>query len=418
MHAILTSIGTAGDVYPFIGLGAVLRSRGHRVTVVVNEHFRESATEQGLEFRSLLSREEMDHALLNPDFWHPLKAAWVISRWGAPLIERQYSLLSELARDGDAVFIASPGVAAARVVQEKLHRPAASVILQPWVIPSVLSPPVMPAGLTLPRWAPRPLGRLYFRMLDAAGDLLIGPDLNRVRASVGLRPVRRLFRWWLSPELVIGMFPDWYGPPQSDWPPQIRVSGFPLFDGHSSALAPEVREFCRDGHCVAFTFGTGMMHAAHLFRAAVDACRIAGTRALLLTRFAGQLPEPLPPSVRHVEFAPFQQLFPLCAAVVHHGGVGTVAKALAAGTPQLVLPICYDQFDNAIRVERLGAGTWLPPRRRTARHVATALAGLLTPESRARSRAIAARLSGHDALATAATWVEELERFPRRPADA
>lgn len=415
MHAILTSIGTAGDVYPFIGLGSVLRSRGHRATVVVNEHFRDSAIEQGLEFRSLLSRQEMDEALQNPDFWHPMKAAWVISRWGASMIGRQYKVISELASDRDAVLVASVAVAAARVAQEKLGRPAATIILQPWVIPSLACPPVMPAGLTLPRWAPRPLGKLYFRALDAVGDLLVGPNLNRLRASVGLGPVRRLFRWWFSPELVIGMFPQWYGPPQSDWPPQIRLSGFGLFDGHSTELAPDLREFCRGGQCIAFTFGTGMMHAAHLFRASVEACRILGMRGILLTRFTGQLPASLPDSIRHVEFAPFQKLFPLCAAVVHHGGVGTVAKALSSGTPQLVLPFCYDQIDNAVRAERLGAGAWLPPRRRTARHLATALAPLLTPESRSRCRSIAGRLSGHNAFETAADWVEDLaERRSRQ----
>src|SRR5436305_6257835 len=99
-----------------------------------------------------------------------------------------------------------------------------------------------------------------------------------------------------------------------------------------------------------------MAHGAAFFRAAVRACEGTGARGLLLTRYPGRLPARLPPSVRHVPFAPFRRLLPLCRAVVHHGGVGTTAAALAAGTPQLVLPLAWDQPDNAAPVRRLGCG--------------------------------------------------------------
>ena len=118
-----------------------------------------------------------------------------------------------------------------------------------------------------------------------------------------------------------------------------------------------------------------MRHGAEFFRAAVEACGMLGRRGILLTRHARQLPTPLPGSVRHVAFAPFEELLPLCAAVVHHGGIGTTARALAAGTPQLVLPLAWDQPDNAARVRRLGAGSSLGTRHRTPAQLATAPAG-------------------------------------------
>ena len=251
---------------------------------------------------------------------------------GSAFLGRQYALLAGLTADGDAVLAASPGVLAARLVQERLSRPMASVVLQPWMIPSTTAPPVMPGGMTLPRGAPRWAGNLYWRLLDVVGRLLLGSRLNRLRASLGLKPARRIFQWWISPERVIGLFPEWYGRPQADWPPQVRLAGFPAFDGgRAYDLPPDVREFCRAGPTVAFTFGTGMMHAERLFRVAVGACRRLGVRGLLLTRHTGQLPDVLPPFVRHCEFASFQQLFPLCAAVVHHGGVGTVAAPWPRG---------------------------------------------------------------------------------------
>ena len=409
MHVILATIGTDGDVYPYLGLGAALLSRGHRVTLVSDEHYRATAGEHGLGFESLITDAEFSEVLANPDFWHPLKAGLVAARWGAPLIARQYELIASVAHDPDAVLVASPGVLAARLAQEKLGRPLASIILQPWMIPSMSAPPVMPGGLSLPRWAPRPLGRLYWRAFNAVGDRLVGRELNGLRRTLGLPPVRQVFRWWMSQDLVLGLFPDWYGPPQADWPAQVRLTGFPTYDGQSGGELPaEIIEFCSAGDPpVAITFGTGMMHAAAVFRAAADACARLGLRGLLLTRFAQQVPTDLPPNVRHFAFAPFQQLFPRCAAVVHHGGIGTTARAIAAGIPQLVLPFAYDQVDNAIRIKRLGAGEWIRARRANGRRIAKALQRLLSPGVRERCRARAGAFDPHG-ICIAADRVEEL----------
>jgi UDP:flavonoid glycosyltransferase YjiC (YdhE family) len=410
---ILASLGTDGDILPYVGLGVALRRRGHRATLVAAEDFRDLAASAGLEFRPLASREENRELLHDPDFWSPLKGPVVGARWGCALMPRHFELFFDLSRDEDAVLVASPALVAARVVHEKLGRPLATPILQPWMIRSNSSPPVMPMGLTLPRWAPRPAAALYWRAIDLAGAGLMGRALNRLREPIGLPPVRRVFGWWLSPQLVLGMFPAWFGPPQEDWSPSIKLTGFPRYDGAADPrpLAADLLAFCRPGRpVVAFTFGTGMVHGAALFRAAADACRLAGVKGLLLTRHAGQLPSPLPPDVRHVPFAPFKALFPLCAAVVHHGGVGTIAEAFAAGAPQVVLPVAYDQKDNAIRVKRLGAGDWLRAGRATGPRVAALLKAVMTNEVKRRCVEIACRFGGEEPLEVAADSVETLGR--------
>jgi UDP:flavonoid glycosyltransferase YjiC (YdhE family) len=226
-----------------------------------------------------------------------------------------------------------------------------------------------------------------------------------------LSPVRRVFRWWLSPELVIGLFPGWYAAPQPDWPPQLRLTGFGRFDGTRETLPEDVRTFCEGGSPpIAFTLGTGMAHAAGFFRTAVAACDALGARGLLLTKYPHLIPTRLPRGVRHCAYAPFRQLLPLCGAVVHHGGVGTTAAALEAGCPQLVLPLAWDQPDNAARVAGLGAGLTLGPRRRSGGHVRRALARLLAPDFVDRCRAIAIRARADDGLERAAGWVEQLAR--------
>jgi UDP:flavonoid glycosyltransferase YjiC (YdhE family) len=288
----------------------------------------------------------------------------------------------------------------------------ASLLLQTGMIPSVARPPIMPAGPTLPRWAPRPVGHLYFRLLDVVGYMLVGRRLRILRKKLGLGPLRRFFRWWLSPDLVIGMFPDWYGQPQADWPPQMRLASFPLYDGIAAAsLDPAVQQFCEAGEPpIAFTFGTGMMHASKAYRAAADACALLDARGIFLTKYPEQLPNPLSPSLRHVPFAPFAQLFPRCAAVVHHGGIGTAAQAIRAGVPQLVVPHAWDQFDNAVRLKELGAGDWIKPRHRTAERIAKALRELLRPDVRVQCQALGRRLEDKRGLEVAGDRIEQLFR--------
>ena len=173
MHAILVTVGTDGDVFPYAGLGAALRARGHRVTLVTNEQPRALAASLDLGFRPLLSEEEARVPLADPDFWHPIKGGAIAARWVTPFIDRQYALLDELSRDGDAVLVASPGVVAARLVQETRGTPLATLVLQPGMIPSVAAPPVMPV-FTLPRRAPRWAGSLYWRLVDLAGEWVVG----------------------------------------------------------------------------------------------------------------------------------------------------------------------------------------------------------------------------------------------------
>jgi len=100
-------------------------------------------------------------------------------------------------------------------------------------------------------------------------------------------------------------------------------------------------------------------------------------------KLAGSLADryPLPPHALHAAYAPFSRVLPRAAAVVHHGGIGTCAQGLAAGIPQLLMPMAFDQPDNAMRLRRLGVGDWVVPRRFTASRVARSLEQLLADET-------------------------------------
>jgi UDP:flavonoid glycosyltransferase YjiC (YdhE family) len=184
-----------------------------------------------------------------------------------------------------------------------------------------------------------------------------------------------------------------------------------LWDTPGDAALPEgVREFLAAGAApIAFSPGSANNEAHHFFEAAVEACQRLGRRGILLTKYDHQLPTKLPDSVYHVGFVPMSQLLPRTSALVHHGGIGSCAQGFAAGIPQVVRPMSYDQFDNSRRVVRLGVGTEISVRRFTGRRIADALAALLaSPTVASRCRDLAGRCNGSAALAAACDALEEL----------
>ena len=128
----------------------------------------------------------------------------------------------------------------------------------------------------------------------------------------------------------------------------------------------------------------------------------------MLTQFRDQVPKSLPDSVAHFEYVPLSQLLPRAAALVHHGGIGTASQALAAGVPQLVMPMAHDQPDNADRIKRLGVGRALKPKRFTAANVARELSALDTEDVRHACQAVATRFVGQDPLGRTCELIEEL----------
>src|SRR5512135_928511 len=250
--------------------------------------------------------------------------------------------------------------------------------------------------LAMRDWWPRSLKRFFYWTIDAlVVDRHLTTGLNAVRAELGLPPVRRaMHTWWNSPQLVLGLFPAWFGPPQPDWPPQTRLTGFPLYDERDATPPdPELTAFLDAGAPpIVFTPGSAMQHGRPFFEAAADACRRLGRRGLLLSRFPEQLPADVPEGVRHLAYAPFSRLLPRAAALVHHGGIGTSAQGMAAGLPQLGMPLAHDQFDNAARLRRLGVARSLAVGRFRGPAVAAALRSLLdSPEVSARCREVAGR---------------------------
>jgi rhamnosyltransferase subunit B len=414
MRVLLLTIGSAGDVHPFIGLGLALRERGHEVKIITNPYFGSAAERVGLELVPLGTAEQFRQTLSDPVLWHKTRGTPAVFDIVLSGLRETYDAVVNHLVPGNTVVVASSLGLAARVAQDKFGFPMATVHLSPSQFRSCVAPPVLP-GFWMPSWLPMWMKR---RLWDGADryflDPLLGPRFNAFRAEEGLAPVRGILNtYWNSPQRVIGLFPEWFGVPQADWPSQSRVTGFPRYD-ESNASAPhaDLEQFLADGPPpIVFTPGSAMHHGHEFFTASVAACVRLNRRGILLTRHAEQIPSNLPKSVRHFAYAPFSQLLPRAAALVHHGGIGTSAQAMAAGCRQLITPFAHDQFDNAARLVRLGVARSIAASRYAPKSATREIARLLDDPVFARQcETVAGRLRNDDPVSRTCQLIQELAR--------
>jgi rhamnosyltransferase subunit B len=412
MTILLLTIGSAGDVHPFIGLGLALQSRGHRVKLITNPYFGETARRAGLELIPLGTVEKFRDALADPDLWHYKRGTATVFDIVLDGLRETYDAVLNNYVPGETVLVSSSLGFAGRIAQDRFNIPTATVHLSPSQFRSCIEPPKLP-GLWMPRWLPMWMKKRMWAGGDKfVLDKMLAPRINALRAEVGLEPVEGILRdFWNSPQRVIGLFPAWFGKPQADWPAQARVTGFPRYD-ETNAREPDgkLETFLSAGSPpIVFTPGSAMYHGHSFFLSSVEACRRLNRRGILLTRHGDQIPADLPKTVRHFAYAPFSQLLPRAAALVHHGGIGTCAQAMAAGRPQLITPFAHDQFDNAERVRRLGVGRIVPAKRYTASLAERELGLLLDdPIVMGNCKDIAKRLAGDQSVSATCDLIESL----------
>lgn len=408
-HVILCAIGSSGDVHPFVGLGRALRRRGYRVTVVTAGYFRDLVEQAGLEFVDPLPEMDFREMIRDPRIWHPLHGPRTILDLAVrPLLEPVHRSIVDHQTPGQTIVCGSSLAFGARVAQEATGVPLVSVHLSPALFRSDFEGPRVPAisAHRGPAW----FRRLQWWLIDGISDRAICPWLNEFRGRFGLSPARGVFRDWMhSPLRLIGMFPEWFASRQPDWPCQMRLADFPLYSEEGVVEpSPAVVRFIEEGPSpLVFTPGSANVFGGDFFQAAADACRRLGHRGLLLTRFPEQVPATLPDGVRHVDFVPFRWLLTRSAMLVHHGGIGSMSQALAAGVPQVIMPMGFDQLDNAARVERLGVGKSLARKRFRGAALAETISGLLADPAMAnRCRGMAGRLADADGLERACDEIE------------
>ena len=411
MQFLISCVGSAGDVHPFIAIGKALAQRGHEVELLTSPHFQQRIEAAGLAFTPIGTEADYQRVVQRALLWDARRSFPVLWQELKPrLVEAHRTLLSRV-QPGRTVLVGSTLAWPVRLAQETHGLPAVTVHLSPICMFSARAPAVLPGVGDLSGW-PAPLVRLIQSSVERGFiDRVIAPGFDEIRRGLGLPPVRRVMsRWANSPQRVVCAWPEWFAPPQSDWPEQAITSGFPRWSAVDASLDPALVEFVEGGAPpIGFTPGSAMAHGRDFFERAIAACAALNRRALLITPYADQWPQPLPPFARAVSYAPFELLLPRLAALIHHGGIGTTAQALAAGVPQGVVPFAHDQFDNATRLVKRGVGLRLSPRGPVRRWTMTLARLLNDPAITAACQRDAALMSeGGDAAERIADLIEQV----------
>lgn len=415
---VLHTFGSLGDLHPYIAVARALADRGHHAVVATHDGYRERVEGSGVPFHAvrpamsdLGDEDTVRRRAMAPDEG----SRYVVRELVVPFVRASRDDLLEACAGAD-VLVSHALSFVAPLVAEHLRIPRVHTMLQPVSLFSAHDPSLVqgaaPWMLRLPPFAWR-----AFWGLAARGTRPWFAELATLRAEMGLPPsdAHPLFELH-SQRLNLAMFSPVLAAPQRDWPPDTRLTGFPVHDrdGIGAGVPEALARFLDDGPApVVFTLGSAVaFNPGDFYRAAAEAARLLGIRAVLLTGpDARHAPDRLPDGVFAAAYAPYSEVFPRAAAVVHQGGIGTTGTALRSGHPMLVVPFSHDQPDNAMRCARLGVARVVPPKQADARRLAHALKALLADEAtRRRAAEVGAIVQRENGAAAAAAAIEDVLR--------
>jgi UDP:flavonoid glycosyltransferase YjiC (YdhE family) len=390
MRFLVAAFGDPGHVFPAIALGRALRERDHEVVIETWEERREAVEGAGLGFAA--AEEYRMFPPPDPDSAEGAHAAEA-ARALMPLLEemRPHVVVSD-------ILTLAPSLAA-----EKAGVPLATLIphIYPVVEPGL---PFFAVGLQPPR---TPVGRAIWRTGQRALNIGLEHgrrDLNRQRARLDLPPVKR-FHGGISPDLaLVGTFPQLEYPRR--WPAGVEITGPMTFE----VPHPEIGLPPGDEPLVLVAPSTAHDSGNHLVRTALEALAGEPVRVVATTnRVVPQSPIEVPANAVLVDWLSYSQLMPAASLVISHGGHGTVARALGAGTPLLICPIIGDMSETAMRVSWAKCGLALPWRLCRPAPMRWAVERLLGDLSFARHAGeLASWGAAHDGAARGAELVEQL----------
>jgi UDP:flavonoid glycosyltransferase YjiC (YdhE family) len=412
----LQAWGSEGDIRPLVAIGHGLAQRGHQVelvyTDIANRRYDDVAASLGMTARAVATPVIADEtelyeiglkAINTPN---PLMQGKVVyDRLLRPVEDRIFEAAVDLCRRSDLI-VTHLLLNQSRAAAELAGKPAVSVTFAHSLVPSRH---IHPEGL--PRFGETG-NAIGWSIARFALNLVMRGPVNDMRRRVGVPPVKDLLLdGWASHLLNLIAVSPAICPEQPDWPRWNRVCGFlGLPATNHEQIAPELAAFLDAGEPPIFMgFGSLMPVSSSYLADSValmkEAARLAGCRAII----QAEVPPEAGDHHMIVSRTPHAQVFPHCAAVVHHCGAGTTHTTLAAGVPSVCVPHVSDQTGWADELRRLGVAPPAAPRRtltaeKLARRIKEALAD---PGMRTRAAATAARMKNDDGPARAAVLIEE-----------
>lgn len=359
-NIVFAVFGSLGDLHPHIALAIELKQRGHRIRFAADIYYREKLQLLGFEHSPLRPQIDPENKELAKNFMDAKKGTERILRELLfPALRETYAdLLAAIS--GADLLVANEVLFAAPIASEKTGLPWISTALAPGGFFSNYDPFVPPNM----QWFGnlRFLGAGFHKLLRTQLlDRMIyswGEPVRELRRELNLRAdVEPILRDKYSDLLNLALFSKVLGEPQPDWHQPTVQCGFAFYDGRQDVgkMPDGLRYFLRTGEPpIVFTLGSAAVwDARNFFNDSAAAAKELNRRAVLILG-ENEPPKNLPNTIAVFDYAPYGEVFPFAAAVVHQGGVGTTSQVLRAGVPQLVVPFSHDQPDNAARVARWG----------------------------------------------------------------
>ncbi|CAN9427988.1 unnamed protein product [Alternaria alternata] len=369
---VCLTIGSRGDVQPYIALCKELLKEGHKPRIATHAEFEPWVRKHGIDFAVVdgnpaeLMRICVEHGMFTYGFMKEANAKF--RGWLDDVCSSSWR-----ACQGADVLIESPSTMAGIHIAEALEIPYFRAFTMPWT-----QTRAYPHAFTVTE---KKMGGTYnnytYTVFDKVFWTAIANQVNKWRRrELGLQATNqhkmqanlRPFLYNFSPHVV---------PPPLDWPDWVRVTGYWFLDESEMYEPPKelmafIEKARRDGKKLVYVgFGSIVIDdPAALTKTVVDSVLKADVRCVLSKGWSDRLmdpttkdaskPEiPLPEEIFQIQSAPHDWLFRQMDAAVHHGGSGTTGASLRAGIPTIIKPFFGDQFFFAQRVEDMGVGVWL-----------------------------------------------------------
>lgn len=415
---VLATWGSLGDLHPYLAVGLVLKHRGYEVTIATSDLHQEKVEQEGLGY----ARVRPDQANYKDD---PHFMANAMHRFRGTEFIVRHVLMPHVQQTYEDLFVACQGADLVvshvilyplPMVIEQLQQRWITAVLQPALFLSEIAPPMLVPWPSVYRYQLRHpwLTRTLFGFAKAMGNRWVSA-LTDLRKRQGLPETSRhpMFEDVWSPYGVHAWFSPLLAEKQPDWPTQVEFAGFPRYDQlhPGESMREDLRAFLDNGPPpVVFTLGSSAVFTAKdFFEESLKAVCDLNCRAVFLLgpEDANTMQGAVPPTVFLGAYAPYSELFPRAAAIVHQGGVGTTAQSMYSGRPSLVVPYSHDQPDNAARLERLGCSRVLSRPHYKARRVKAELNALLSdPAYARRAAAIGEQIGTENGAERAADLIE------------
>ena len=405
-RVVAIGIGSRGDVQPILALALALREAGHAPLVAAPPEFAGWADKLGLPFAPVGRDVQAWLAERAEAVASPVATFREATGWIGEEIDDQYARLDEISEGADIV-VGGGLVLAGAAAAEKRGVPYHYVIYSPQWIPAAEHPAIAVPFQRLPGW----MNRLTHWAMRGMWQRLFLDRFNTCRQRMGLSAREDIWDLAWGREVILASEPFLSRSPEQSALPcpvtQVGALSYP----EDGALDDELVSFVESGPAPVYV-GFGSMtdpRPDRTWEAITSAVADAGQRAVIGWSASRASPAEIPAHCHVVESAPHGALFGRMAAVVHHGGAGTVATALRAGVPQVIVPHLFDQFYWGARVHDHGLGPRPVPRKQLTRlRLARSLdACLADGQAAERAKAAAVEVAKTDGCAGA---VEVIER--------